>query len=246
MRSRAAEGHSQEDSKAYRNGWGNRRSAGGRRARAEHGSRQAHNHVDMRRREYFNRHERHESNGDGYVSTLGEKGSECRGHHDRRHICPAHRNRKIYSRESWTREPHESWRSGTSSSELPKRAKASAAVDHGQRRERTKVTKRCFSSTSSGERESRENPHRRCTKRYEPDTDDDDGSRRRSCLLSRSQTRPYRQWIQVNRFDGITAWRPFAERFAFCAQSNGWNDREKAMQLQSCLRGMAAQLLCYG
>ena len=58
--------------------------------------------------------------------------------------------------------------------------------------------------------------------------------------------RPHRQWFQVDRFDGSTPWRPFAERFTFCAKMNGWDLKEQAAQLQSCLKGMAAQVLCYG
>ena len=58
--------------------------------------------------------------------------------------------------------------------------------------------------------------------------------------------RPHRQWFQVDRFDGSTPWRPFAERFSFCAKMNGWDLKEQAAQLQSCLKGMAAQVLCYG
>ena len=58
--------------------------------------------------------------------------------------------------------------------------------------------------------------------------------------------RPHKQWFQVDRFDGTTAWHPFAERFRFCARANGWDETEQASQLQACLRGMAAQILCYG
>ena len=61
-----------------------------------------------------------------------------------------------------------------------------------------------------------------------------------------TRVRPHKLWFQVDRFDGSTAWGPFAERFKFCAQENGWDEREKSAQLQSCLRGMAAQILCYG
>ena len=58
--------------------------------------------------------------------------------------------------------------------------------------------------------------------------------------------RPHKLWFNVDRFDGTTPWRPFAERFRFCAKANGWSDGEKCAQLQSCLKGMAAQILCYG
>ena len=61
-----------------------------------------------------------------------------------------------------------------------------------------------------------------------------------------SNPRPHKQWFAVDRFDGSTPWPPFAERFQFCAKMNGWDEREKAAQLQSSLKGMAAQLLCYG
>ena len=39
---------------------------------------------------------------------------------------------------------------------------------------------------------------------------------------------------------------PFAERFRFCARVNGWDAEEQCLQLQACLHGVAAQILCYG
>ena len=79
----------------------------------------------------------------------------------------------------------------------------------------------------------------------------DDGKSRKTAVKREPSTkstrsRPHKQWFQVDRFDGTTAWHPFAERFRFCARANGWDETEQASQLQACLRGMAAQILCYG
>ena len=58
--------------------------------------------------------------------------------------------------------------------------------------------------------------------------------------------RPFKLWFKADKFDGSSAWRPFAERFRFCARVNGWDAEEQCLQLQACLHGMAAQVLCYG
>ena len=111
------------------------------------------------------------------------------------------------------------------------------------------------SSSSSNERhekrrvqKSRERS-REGQRKKENKKDRDGSEEEKKAMKERSVTpvkRPHRQWFQVDRFDGSTPWRPFAERFTFCAKMNGWDMREQAAQLQSCLKGMAAQVLCYG
>ena len=108
-------------------------------------------------------------------------------------------------------------------------------------RNERKVTRRERSASSSDGYSGNEKKDR--------SRDRSDRIQRRGHTEKRSSTpkpRPHKQWFTVDRFDGSTPWLPFAERFRFCAKMNGWDELEKAAQLQSSLKGMAAQILCYG
>ena len=103
-------------------------------------------------------------------------------------------------------------------------------------------------SSSSGSSRSPERCARASSKRSSRKHDDREKTRAKKERRSPTPMpkRPHRQWFPVDRFDGTTPWRPFAECFHFCAKANGWGEAEKGAQLQSCLKGMAAQILCYG
>ena len=133
-----------------------------------------------------------------------------------------------------------------------KRREASSHSRDGRHRRRDDTTvreKRRSSSRRSNQRRPKDERSREDSATYsssEERVKSEKTSSKRETSASKSHTRPHKQWFQVDRFDGTSAWRPFAERFQFCAKANGWDMTEQAAQLQACLKGMAAQILCYG
>ena len=54
---------------------------------------------------------------------------------------------------------------------------------------------------------------------------------------------PRKPCVQPDRYDGSTAWNDYLARFEFCADINGWTDKEKVLFLAACFKGDAQKVL---
>ena len=232
--------------------------------RSGRGRKNSHERAKSRR----HKNDRSSSSRDNYTSSDNSKGDRCG---PRRGISPLPRRKRTDKEWSTTAACGESFsRSSSSASESDRRDKALAdkrsrktekrgSREHKRRspsthvREARKASRHrreqarrgASSSRSSSPNESRRRADSRRSSRHRSHRDNVYAEKARRSPTPTTK-RPHKQWFSVDRFDGSTPWRPFAERFNFCAKANGWNSAEKCAQLQACLKGMAAQILCYG
>jgi hypothetical protein len=73
------------------------------------------------------------------------------------------------------------------------------------------------------------------------DSDHDSAESTSSSVKRRS--RPKRQFIKLDKFDGSGVWKSFIAKFRNCSEYSGWEEEDNLAHLQSCLSGPAEQLL---
>jgi hypothetical protein len=77
----------------------------------------------------------------------------------------------------------------------------------------------------------------------ECDTLSNNQSAQLTCGNSLNKTRPPKQWLKLDKFDGSTSLEVHLAKFCACARYNGWDEQDKFAHLQASLVQGAAQCL---